>query len=107
MLNIRCGPSLLQEAAKRLVAELARDVFQGSQMVARPVRRRNQKKKEMHLVAVETVEIDADGTHADGAYEPFDAGMLGMRNGHAAANAGAAELFALHDGADDTWHLVL
>src|SRR5262245_61081721 len=61
----------------------------------------------MHLVTVEAIEIDADGAHPDGADEPLDASVLGVRNSDAAADARAAELFALHDSSDDAGHLFL
>src|SRR4029077_10062355 len=35
----------------------------------------------------------------------LDAGMLGVRDRHAAADAGTAQLFALHDGFDDALKL--
>src|SRR5262245_5995171 len=61
----------------------------------------------MHLVAVETIEINADSAHADGADEALDASVLGMRNSDAAADARATELFALHNRSDDARHLFL
>src|SRR5438874_1791343 len=105
MPNILRRAGLLQEAAKRLVAELPRDVFQSPQMIARPIGRRDKQEKEMNFVAVEAVEIDTGDADAHGANEPLDAGMLGMRHGNAAADAGAPQVFALHDRADDALHL--
>src|SRR4051794_23297921 len=56
LLNVLGGTGLLQKAAERFVAKLPRDVFQGPQVVARPVGGRDEQKQQMDLVAVEAVE---------------------------------------------------
>ena len=75
-------------------------------MVAGTIGRRNQEKEELHLFAVEAVEVDAFVADADGAHQPIDAGVLGVRHGDAAADAGAPEFFALENGADDAFVFV-
>ena len=40
-----------------------------------------------------------------GAHQAIDAGVLGVRDGHAAADAGAAQFLALQDGLDDALEL--
>ena len=52
---------LFQESAKRLIAQLPRNVFQCSQMIPWPIGRGNQQEKKLHFLAVEAVEIDAAG----------------------------------------------
>ena len=61
------------------------------------------KKEQVYLLAIQAVEIDPLGTDAHGADQPVHAGMLGMRNGHAATDAGAAEFLALQNGFDDAF----
>src|SRR5581483_3668695 len=55
----------------------------------------------MNSLAVEAVEIDPLGTYGHRPHELVDARMLGVRDGDAAANAGAAQLLSLHDRFDD------
>ena len=57
--NVLRGFRLLEEPAEGVVAELAGDVFQRPQVVARPVGRRDQEEEQVHHFAVEAGEIDA------------------------------------------------
>ena len=50
---------LFEKAAKRVVAELPRDVFQGAEVVAGTVGRGNQEEEQVDRLAVETGEVDA------------------------------------------------
>src|SRR5579872_4365523 len=88
-----------------VVAQAARHVLQGAEVVAGPVLRRDEQDEHEHRLAVEAVEGDAGGRDGDGADELLDAGVLGVRDGDAAADAGRAEQFALEDGADDVFDL--
>ena len=92
---------LLEETAERVVAELPRDVLQAPAVVAGPVGRRNQQEEQVDGLAVEAGEIDARGADRHRAHQAIDAGVLGVRDGHAAADAGAAQFLALEDGLDD------
>src|SRR5207245_2212589 len=103
--NVFGRAGLLQKAAKRIVAKLPRDVLQGSQVVARPIRRRHEQEEKLHFVAVETIEIDSLDADTDRPYQSLDAGVLGMGNGHAAANACAAQFFAFHNRSYDSGHV--
>ena len=49
---------LLEKAAKRIVAELPGDVFQGAKVVAGPVGRGNQEEEQVDRLAVEAGEVD-------------------------------------------------
>ena len=64
------------------------------------------RKNKLHLLAVEAVEIDAFAADGHGAHQAFDAGVLGVRHGDAAADAGAAQLLALQDRLDDALDFV-
>ena len=57
--NILHALSLLQEAAERVVAQLPGDIFERPQVIARAIRRRHQQEEQMHLVAVQAVEVNA------------------------------------------------
>src|SRR4051794_5523896 len=57
LVDVLSRTGLPEEAAKRLVPELARDIFEGPQMIARPIGRGNQQKQQMHLVAVQAVKV--------------------------------------------------
>jgi hypothetical protein len=70
-------------------------------VIAGAIGRGYKQKEEVDLVAIEAVEIDALDAHPHRANQLFDAGVLGVRHGNTPANAGAAQLFALHDGGDD------
>ena len=106
LLDVLGALGLLEEPAERVVAELPRDVLQGPEVIARPIGRRNQQEKQLDLLAVEAGEIDPLAADGHRAHQPVDAGMLGVRHGHAAADAGAAQFLALEDRLDDALELV-
>src|SRR5262245_19739838 len=58
---------LAQRTDEAVVAEAARDVFQGAEMIARPVLRRDQHHEHVHRLAVERVERLTVLRHRDGA----------------------------------------
>src|SRR5262249_28795952 len=58
---------LLEEAAEGVVTQLARDALQRPQVVAWPIGRRDEQKEQLHLLAVEAVEIDPLAADRDGA----------------------------------------
>src|SRR5215469_183408 len=61
----------------------------------------------MHPFPVEAVEVDALGTDGHRPHKPLDAGMLGVRHGHAATDTRAAQLLSLQDRLDDALILAL
>src|SRR5262249_32319338 len=50
---------LAQGADEAIVAQTAGDVFQGAEMVARPILRRNQQDKHVDGLAIEAIKVDA------------------------------------------------
>lgn len=99
--------ALFQEATKRFIAELARDILEGSQVIAGTFRRADQKKEELDSFAVERIEIDALVANAHRSNELLDTGMFGVGNRNPAADSGATELLSLHDGGDDVLSLIV
>src|SRR5262245_34067051 len=99
-------PGLLEKPAKGLVAQLARDVFQGPQVIARTIGRRNQQEENADFFSIEAVESDALAADGHGSDQSLHARVFGVRDGDAAADAGAAQLLALHDGLDDAVQLL-
>src|SRR5437868_433901 len=73
-------------------------------MIARAVGRRNQKKQQMNLIAVEAVEVHPFAADSYRSHEPLYAAVLGVWDRHTAANSSAAQLFALHNGGNDALH---
>ena len=67
-------------------------------MVAGPVLGRDKQHEDLDGFAVQALEADAVVRDGDGADEPLDAGVLGVRDGDAAADAGRAEQLALENG---------
>ena len=61
----------------------------------------------MHLLSVQTVEIDTIGTNSDGSNELVHTCVLGMRNGHTAADARTSQLFAFQNRFNDSIELIL
>src|SRR5262249_49096139 len=94
-----------ERADEAVVAEAARDVFQGAQMIPGAVLRRNEHDEQVDRFAVEAIERDAAAADGDGAHQAIDAGMLGVRDGDAAADAGRAQQLAFEDGLDDVFRL--
>ena len=76
-----------------------------AQMIARAVGGRNQQEEQMHDLAVEAGEIDPQGADGHRADQAVDAGVLGMGDGDAAADAGAAQFLALQDRLDNVFEL--
>src|SRR6476619_6113743 len=86
-----------QRPHETVVAQGPRYVLQRSEMIAGPILRRDEQHEHIDRLAVQRVEGDAAIGDRDSADEPVDAGVLGMRNGDAAADAGRAERLALED----------
>src|SRR5256885_463781 len=63
----------LQGVDEAVIAQAAGDVFQGTQVVARPVLRRDQQDKHVDRLAVEAVEGDAAFRQGHRADEAFNA----------------------------------
>ena len=105
-MNVLHALGLLEEAAEGVVAELAGDVLQRPQVIARPVGRGNQEEEQVDDLAVEAGEIDPLGADGHGAHQVVDAGVLGVGHGHAAADAGAAQFLAFENRLDDALELL-
>ena len=90
LLNVGRRFGLFQESAKGVVAQLSRDILQRAKVIARAIGRRYKQEQQMDLLAVEAIEIDTDIADGNGADQFLDTRVLGVRNGDAAANAGAA-----------------
>jgi hypothetical protein len=90
LLDVFGSCRLTQKSAKLVIPELAGDVFQRPQVIARTVWGRNQKEEERCLLPVQRLEIESFCTDAYGSDQFFDTRMLGMRDGYAATDAGAA-----------------
>src|SRR5262249_41118717 len=82
-----------------------RNIFQGAEVIAGPVLRRDEQDEHMDRLSIETVEGHPGAGQGDGADQPLDAGVLGMRGGDASADAGGAEQFAVQDGLNDIFEL--
>ena len=106
MLNIGGCRCRLQVSTKRIVAKLTRNVFQSPEVIARAIRWLYQQEKQLHWISVEAFKVDPILADGHGADQSVDTGMLRMRNGHTAADPGAAEIFPLHDRPDDALELV-
>src|SRR5262245_34566378 len=89
--------TLLEEAAKRIVAQLSRNVFQRPQVVAGSIWRRNQQEQEVNLLAVEAVEVYPLLADRHGADELVDGRMLRMGHRDSTPDARAAEFLAFED----------
>src|SRR5260221_3091445 len=93
---------LFKELAKRLVSQLPRNVLERAKVISGTIGRRDEDEKQLDLLSVEAVEIDPFLAHAHGSHEAIDARMLGVRDGHAAANSDASQFLALPDRLDDS-----
>src|SRR5207249_2408633 len=65
---------------KAVVAQGARHVLQGAEVVAGAVLRRDEQDEHVHRLAVEAVEADAAGGDGDRAEQLLDAAVLGVRD---------------------------
>src|SRR5579875_249994 len=74
-------------------------------MIAGAVLRRYEQDEDMNRLSIEAVEGDVFVREGDGADKAFDAVVLGVRNGHASADAGRAEKLAFEDGPDDVFQV--
>ena len=98
--------SLLKEFAERVVAELTCNEFQSAQVPRRFVRRGNEQEHYVHRIAVKAVEFDALVAHGNRANQFLDAGVLGVRNGDSATDAGASQLFAFDNRTNEAFIIV-
>src|SRR5262245_6739933 len=100
------GGGLAEGPDEAVVPQAAGDVFQGPQVVAGTVLGRDEQDEHVDRLAVEAVEAHPRARQGHGADEAVHAAVLGVGDGHAAADAGGAEQLALEDRLDDVLRLV-
>jgi len=90
---------LAEKAHEALILEVPGDIFQGPQMVAGLVRRRDQQEEDIHRLSIKGGEIDPLARERDSSDQTIHGGVPGMGNGHALSDPSRAEFFTTEDGA--------
>src|SRR5437870_1615217 len=93
--NLLRRSRLFQGGDEILVLQAARHAFEGTQVFAGPFLWRDEHDQDVYRLVVDAVIGDARLGQGDGADQPIDAGVFGMRDGDALADAGRTEHFAL------------
>jgi hypothetical protein len=80
-----------ERAHKTIVPQFAGDIFQGTQMIAGTILRRNEEDKDMNRFSIQTIEADASFGNGDVAHKAFNACVLGVGNGDTATDSGRSQ----------------
>jgi hypothetical protein len=106
LLDIAYRPCLPQETAEHVIAQLARDILQGTQVILGKIGRRDKQEKKLHLAAIKTIEINSVDTDANGTGELLCAGMLCVWHSNPATDPSTSQLFTLEDRLNDTLNVI-